>query len=139
MEFRIRWESDSKDKEKIYVTGTKKDAEDMFLRDQDPRTESLIIECDEGIFNAESDLQKELRLKADRREKKGLELENQNETKQQVNQATSEAVSSDNFQPILHKLDEIHSTMKAIRWTIAGGFLFIILVISGIIKPGIFG
>lgn len=49
------------------------------------------------------------------------------------------AVSSDNFQPILHKLDEIHSTMKAIRWTIAGGFLFIILVISGIIKPGIFG
>ena len=53
--------------------------------------------------------------------------------------AKAEAVSSDNFQPILYKLDEIHSTMKAIRWTIAGGFLFIILVITGIIKPGIFG
>ena len=64
---------------------------------------------------------------------------NQNETKQQVNQATSGAVSSDNSQSVLLKLDEIHSTMKAIRWTIAGGFLFIILVISGIIKPGIFG
>ena len=64
---------------------------------------------------------------------------NQNETKQQVNQANSGAVSSDNSRSVLHKLDEIHSTMKAIRWTIAGGFLFIILVISGIIKPGIFG
>jgi hypothetical protein len=64
---------------------------------------------------------------------------NQNEAKQQVNQATSGAVSSDNSQSVLLKLDEIHSTMKAIRWTIAGGFLFIILVISGIIKPGIFG
>ena len=53
--------------------------------------------------------------------------------------AKVEAVSSDNSQSVLLKLDEIHTTMKAIRWTIAGGFLFIILVISGIIKPGIFG
>ena len=51
----------------------------------------------------------------------------------------AEAVSSDNFESVLLKLDEIHSTMKAIRWTIAGGFLFIMLVITGIIKPGIFG
>lgn len=127
MKFRIRWESDSKDKEKIYNSGTKKDAEEMFLRDHDPRTENFIIECDEGIEH------RHLEDHQDPSES------NQNETKQLVNQATSVAVSSDNFQPILHKLDEIHSTMKAIRWTIAGGFLFIILVISGIIKPGIFG
>ena len=56
-----------------------------------------------------------------------------------TDQKLDEAVSSDNFQPILHKLDEIHSTMKAIRWTIAGGFLFIMLVVTGIIKPGTFG
>jgi len=36
------------------------------------------------------------------------------------------------------KLDDIHATLKAIRWTLAGGFLFIIMVISGLIKPGIF-
>ena len=37
------------------------------------------------------------------------------------------------------QLIEANKTLKAIRWTIAGGFLFIILVISGVIKPGIFG
>ncbi len=37
------------------------------------------------------------------------------------------------------KLEEINKTLKAIRWTIAVGFLFIMMVISGLIKPGIFG
>ena len=100
MEFRIRWESDSKDKEKIYVAGTKKDAEDMFLRDQDPRTESLIIECDEGIFNAESDLQKELRLKADRREKKGLELKKQKEAEKVFLNNLIQKIKSEGFQKL---------------------------------------
>ena len=36
------------------------------------------------------------------------------------------------------KLDDIHATLKAIRWILAGGFLFIMMVISGLIKPGIF-
>ncbi|MDA0849386.1 MAG: hypothetical protein O2827_06510 [Verrucomicrobia bacterium] len=36
------------------------------------------------------------------------------------------------------QLIEANKTLKAIRWTVAGGFLFIMLVISGVIKPGIF-
>lgn len=73
------------------------------------------------------------------KEKDSLELKNQEEAKKEESSSQESLHHSDNFQPILHKLDEIHSTMKAIRWTIAGGFLFIILVISGIINPGIFG
>ena len=34
---------------------------------------------------------------------------------------------------------EILTQLKQINWAIRGGFLFIILVVSGIIKPGIFG
>ena len=82
--------------------------------------------------------------KEDKMKEYKVSYENTKETKQTFRDHLSDsakavAVSSDNFQPILYKLDEIHSTMKAIRWTIAGGFLFIILVITGIIKPGIFG
>ena len=36
------------------------------------------------------------------------------------------------------QLIEANKTLNAIRWTVAGGFLFIMLVISGVIKPGIF-
>jgi len=36
------------------------------------------------------------------------------------------------------QLAEANKTLKAIRWTMAGGFLYIIMVMSGIIKLGIF-
>jgi len=36
------------------------------------------------------------------------------------------------------QLVEANKTLKAIRWTMAGGFLYIIMVMSGIIKLGIF-
>ena len=34
---------------------------------------------------------------------------------------------------------EILTQLKQINWAIRGGFLFIMLVVTGIIKPGIFG
>jgi len=37
------------------------------------------------------------------------------------------------------QLIEANKTLRAIRWTLAGGFLYIIGVMSGIIKFGIFG
>ena len=50
-------------------------------------------------------------------------------------------VSMDNEQrlkAIEAQLVEANKTLKAIRWTMAGGFLYIIMVMSGIIKLGIF-
>ena len=46
--------------------------------------------------------------------------------------------SNDNLISEEDKLDRIFNVLNHIRWILAGGFLFIILVISGIIKPGIF-
>ena len=76
--------------------------------------------------------------KGDKIKEHKVYYENTKETKLN-DPAKAEVARSDNFQPILHKLDEIHSTMKQINWGIRVGFLFIMLVVTGIIKPGIFG
>ena len=119
--YRVRWEGDTLDKEKVIRCKSMQEARETFLRKEKIRKERIIIDSDKGTeyFEAtESSME---------------------EAKKEESSSQESLHHSDNFQPILHKLDEIHSTMKAIRWTIAGGFLFIILVISGIIKPGIFG
>jgi hypothetical protein len=119
--YRVRWEGDTLDKEKVIRCKSMQEARETFLRKEKIRKERIIIDSDKGTeyFEAtESSME---------------------EAKKEEPSSQESLHHSDNFQPILHKLDEIHSTMKAIRWTIAGGFLFIILVISGIIKPGIFG
>ena len=64
-----------------------------------------------------------------------------------MNENKNESNTTDNLLELIgEKNYEIHTTqkevlatLKQINWAIRVGFLFIMLVISGIIKPGIFG
>ena len=50
----------------------------------------------------------------------------------------NENISLQRFKALEDQLLEAHKTLKMIRWTVAGGLLYVIMVISGIIKLGMF-
>jgi hypothetical protein len=68
------------------------------------------------------------------REKKVTE-EDPNESNQKNSGVSRDAISSSKDQT----QEEILKQLKQINWGIRVGFLFIMLVVTGIIKPGIFG
>jgi hypothetical protein len=68
------------------------------------------------------------------REKKVTE-EDPTESNQKISGGSKDAISS----PTDQTQQEILTQLKQINWAIRIGFLFIMLVVLGIIKPGIFG
>lgn len=126
MKFKVYWKSQSIKEAISFHCGSQQQAKEMFLKDNAERNEPLIIESEEGIV--EEDI---------------VALPNQAVTE---NSASSSSPSMGNFNSntistlkVEQKLDEIHSTLKLIRWAIWGLFTFTVLVVVGIIKPGFFG
>ena len=69
------------------------------------------------------------------REKKVTEEDPTKSNQQNISGGSREAISSFTAQT----QEEILKQLKQINWGIRVGFLFIMLVVTGIIKPGIFG
>lgn len=104
MKYRIRWQSDSKDKEKVYDCGSKEDAKAMFLKTHQARFEDLIIESDEGVFNEEAEIQKKIREEEERekREQKFL-----NDLTEKIKSEGFQVLTASEIQDIGDVLDEV--------------------------------
>ena len=124
----VNWSDKSIDDAKEIEAKTSKDAYLIFIEEDVYRSVAVTV-WSEGEASITEDFEDHIKEAEDR--------ESNDEDESISHSSSSEnQISTLNLE---QKLDEIHTTMKAIRWTIAGGFLFLILVISGIIKPGIFG
>ena len=114
MRYKVYWKSQSQKDAVIFECGNEEQAKAMFLVENEKRAEPLIIEHDDQVIEKYIE---------------PIKTE-QSSSKKQAHPAI---VNGDQTQ------QEILTQLKQINWAIRGGFLFIILVVSGIIKPGIFG
>ena len=122
MRYKVYWKSQSQKDAVILECGNEEQAKAMFLVENEAflsagmkKAEPIIIEYDDKVI-----------------EKEYIEpvKTEQSSSKKQVHPAI---VKGDQTQ------QEILTQLRQINWAIKGGFLFIILVVTGIIKPGIFG
>jgi hypothetical protein len=120
MKFKVYWKSQSIREAKSFHCGSQEQAKEMFLKDNAERNEPLIIESEEGIVEKEV-------------------VASENSVSQSFTPTESLNYNAISTLKVEQKLDEIHSTLKLIRWAIWGLFTFTVLVVVGIIKPGFFG